>query len=92
MIDYSKVKETDWLTRGVSEKQLQKEERLALKTISRMNKKTVKVICPKCHNIMTYKNWFSWILHTPFHWFGKRWTQCRNCGKYSYMRRDRRRL
>ena len=89
MIDYSKVKETDWLTRGVSEKQLQKEERLALKTISRMNKKTVKVICPKCGTRMIYKNYWSWVWHTPFHWFGKRRTKCSNCGEYSYMRRER---
>ena len=34
--------------------------------------KEVKVICPKCNNIMTYNNWFDWVLHTPFHWFGKR--------------------
>lgn len=39
MIDYSNVKETDWLTRGVSEKQLQKEERQALRQIARMEKK-----------------------------------------------------
>ena len=51
--------------------------------------KEVKVICPKCDNIMTYKNWFSWILHTPFHWFGKRRAKCTKCGKVSYMRRER---
>ena len=39
MIDYSNVKETDWLTRGVSEKQLQKEKKQALKQIARMRKK-----------------------------------------------------
>ena len=51
--------------------------------------KEVKVICPKCGVRMTYKNWFIWILHTPFHWFGKRLTKCSGCGEYSYMRRDR---
>ena len=39
MIDYSNVQETDWLTRGVSEKQLQKEKRQALRQIARMRKK-----------------------------------------------------
>lgn len=49
--------------------------------------KEVKVICPKCNNIMTYKNWFSWVLHTPFHWFGKRRAKCTYCGEYHYMER-----
>ena len=49
--------------------------------------KEVRVICPKCGNQMTYKNWFSWIWHTPFHWFGKRRAKCDNCGETSYMRR-----
>ena len=52
--------------------------------------KEVKVICPKCNNIMTYKNWFSWILHTPFHWFCKRKVKCTKCGKVCYMRGLRR--
>lgn len=39
MIDYSKVKETDWLTKGVSEKQLQKEKRQVTRQIARMRKK-----------------------------------------------------
>ena len=47
--------------------------------------KKVKVVCPKCGNIMTYKNWLSWILHTPFHWFGKRRVRCNNCGERSYV-------
>lgn len=49
--------------------------------------KQIKVICPKCGNHMIYKNWFSWIWHTPFHWFGKRMAKCDNCGTYSYMGR-----
>ena len=51
--------------------------------------KIINIICPKCGNIMTYKNWFSWILHTPFHWFGKRRAKCTCCGEYSYMSRER---
>lgn len=47
--------------------------------------KEVKVICPKCGARMTYKNWFDWVLHTPFHWFGKRRAKCPHCGEYSYM-------
>jgi hypothetical protein len=39
MIDYSKVKETDWLIKGISEKQLQKEKRQAIRRIARMRKK-----------------------------------------------------
>ena len=49
--------------------------------------KQIKVICSKCDNQMTYKNWFSWVWHTPFHWFGKRRDKCANCGEYSYMKK-----
>ena len=49
----------------------------------------IKVICPKCGNCMTYKNYWSWIWHTPFHWFGKRRTRCTNCGEYSYVGREK---
>ena len=41
--------------------------------------KAVKVICPRCRTTIFYRNWFSWILHTPFHWFGKRRVKCPNC-------------
>ena len=51
--------------------------------------KEVKVICPICDNEMAYKNWFDWVLHTPFHWFGKRRAKCPNCDKVSYMGRER---
>lgn len=51
--------------------------------------KHIRVICPKCGAIMWYKNWFSWIWHTPFHWFGKRRAKCAGCGEVSYMRRER---
>lgn len=50
--------------------------------------KEVKVICPKCGNCMIYKNWFDWILHTPFHWFGRRRIKCSLCGEYSYTARE----
>lgn len=51
--------------------------------------KEVKVICPKCGNEMTYKNYWSWIWHTPFHWFGKRKAKCTKCGEVLYMGRKR---
>ena len=51
--------------------------------------KEVKVICPKCGNEMTYKNYWSWILHTPFHWFGKRKAKCTKCGEVAYMERTK---
>jgi hypothetical protein len=51
--------------------------------------KEVNLICPKCGYWMTYKNYFDWILHTPFHWFCKRLTKCDHCGRKSYMRRVR---
>ena len=49
--------------------------------------KEVRVICPKCGNQMTYKNYWNWIWHTPFHWFGKRRAKCSNCGETSYMKK-----
>lgn len=49
--------------------------------------KEVKVTCPKCGVLITYKNWFDWVWHTPFHWFCKRRAKCPNCGEYSYMGR-----
>lgn len=48
--------------------------------------KEIKVICPKCYAEITYKNWFSWILHTPFHWFRKRKIKCPFCGERSYVK------
>ena len=51
--------------------------------------KAIKVICPKCGNQMVYKNWFSWILHTPFHWFGKRRIKCSYCKKRSYVKGEK---
>lgn len=52
--------------------------------------KEVKVICPKCGTLVTYKNWFTWILYTPFHWFGKRRIKCPICGEASYVKREHR--
>lgn len=51
--------------------------------------KEVKVICPKCGNQIIYKNWFSWILHTPVHWFGKRRHACPQCHVKFYAKRGK---
>jgi ribosomal protein L37E len=51
--------------------------------------KPVHVRCPKCGAKNYYKNWFDWVLHTPFHWFGKRLTKCSLCGQKSYMKREK---
>ena len=44
--------------------------------------------CPKCGEINTYKNWFDWVLHSPMHWFSKRYTKCQHCGIKSWMKRS----
>lgn len=51
--------------------------------------KEVRLICPKCGNVIIYKSYLSWILYTPFHFFGKRKTKCPKCDVYSYMGRKR---
>lgn len=51
--------------------------------------KQVRVVCPKCGATMWYKNWFSWIWHTPIHWFNKRRTKCISCGETSYIGREK---
>lgn len=51
--------------------------------------KEVRVTCPKCGASMTYKNWFDWVLRTPFHWFGKRRAKCASCDEVAYMARLR---
>ena len=51
--------------------------------------KQIVLKCPKCGNVTIYDNWFSWVLHTPFHWFGKRYTKCIWCEQYSYMKREK---
>ena len=45
--------------------------------------------CPKCRQNFAYKNWFVWVLHSPMHWFGKRYTKCRHCDKRSWMKREK---
>jgi ribosomal protein L33 len=47
--------------------------------------KRIMVYCPNCKQCTIYKNWFVWILRTPFHWFGKRKFKCSNCGKSTYV-------
>lgn len=49
--------------------------------------KQIKLICLNCSKVNFYKNWFEWVLHTPFHWFGKRKTKCPWCGKSSWVGR-----
>jgi uncharacterized OB-fold protein len=51
--------------------------------------KRIVLKCPKCGQVQSYKNWFIWVLNTPFHWFGKRYTKCRGCGEYSFMKKER---
>lgn len=49
--------------------------------------KQIKLICLNCGKENFYRNWFEWVLYTPFHWFGKRKAKCPWCGKSSYMGR-----
>ena len=49
--------------------------------------KIVFLKCPKCKSRFEFKNYFSLILHSPFHWFGKRYTKCPNCQNRSWMGR-----
>lgn len=51
--------------------------------------KRVVVICPECGSHITYKNYWSWVWYTPFHWFGKRRIKCFICGKVSWVRRNK---
>ena len=43
--------------------------------------KKVILRCPKCSKNTIFNNWFIWVLHSPFHWFRKRYTKCAACGK-----------
>lgn len=45
--------------------------------------------CPKCNKKIMYMNWFDWVLHSPMHWFGKRYTKCFMCGQYSWMKKEK---
>ena len=49
----------------------------------------VTVKCPKCGKKSFFRNWFTWILRSPMHGFGKRYTKCHICGKWSYMKREK---
>lgn len=51
--------------------------------------KKVELTCPKCNGPFIIRNYFIWILKSPFHWFGKRLTRCPWCGEKSYMKRER---
>ena len=51
--------------------------------------KRLKVKCPYCGAVAVYRNWFTWVAHTPFHWFGKRKTKCPNCGLSAYVKGER---
>ena len=50
---------------------------------------TVYLRCPKCNKKIQYKNWFDWMLHSPMHWFSKRYTKCHCCNKWSWMKREK---
>ena len=52
-------------------------------------KKEILIICPECKTTIKFKNWFDWILHTPFHWFRKRKVKCPECGARGYVARMR---
>ena len=48
--------------------------------------KLVKIDCPKCKATFFYKNYWVWVLQTPFHYFNKRKTKCPHCGEWSWVR------
>ena len=50
--------------------------------------KQIKTRCPKCGALNFYKNYFVWILKTPFQWFGKRYAKCNSCWQSSFMERE----
>ena len=49
--------------------------------------KLVKLECPNCKTKIFYKNYWSWVLHSPFHTFTKRYTWCPACGRGGWMKR-----
>lgn len=51
--------------------------------------KLVKLICPKCGHVFYFKNYWSWVLHSPFHFFAKRLTKCRFCEEKSWMKKEK---
>lgn len=51
--------------------------------------KPVVLKCPKCGYTFDIKNKLAWIWQAPVHTFTKRYTKCPNCGKRSYMKREK---
>lgn len=51
--------------------------------------KEVFLTCPKCGKLIVFKNWIAWVICSPFHWFGKRYTKCHMCGKKSWIGRNK---
>lgn len=47
--------------------------------------KIITVVCPNCNHIIYYKNWFIWVLRTPFHWFSRRRFKCPICYEKAYV-------
>ena len=60
--------------------------------------KKINLICPKCGHEFSFKNYWHWVWHSPFHWlmletiadrpYEIRKTKCPHCGKKSWMRKD----
>ena len=46
----------------------------------------IELICPKCKKKVIFKNYFAWIIRTPFHYFGSRKTKCPYCKEISWMK------
>lgn len=51
--------------------------------------KEVVVTCPNCCGRFSFDNWFIWVLYSPMHWFGKRYTKCIYCGKWNWMKKEK---
>ena len=51
--------------------------------------KVVHLKCPNCNGEIFYKNYWSWVWHTPFHHFAKRYTKCPVCGERNLMSREK---
>ena len=51
--------------------------------------KKVILKCPYCGERTRYKNWFDWVLHSPMHWFSRRYIKCQYCGEKSWMKREK---
>ena len=55
----------------------------------RLIMKSIALICPKCNKFVYFNNYWHWVWKTPFHWFGKRYTKCDYCGKWSWMKKEK---